>query len=83
VIRSEEAYLRSAFPNFESYASRVPRLVPKWSGDSVTAAFSRALYLKHREYNALIGAVLMMLAVTAKMLAAEANWTLGVTQRWH
>jgi len=70
VIRGEEAYLRSLFPEFESYSRRVPRLVPRWSGESLTASFCRELYLKHREYNALIGAVLMVLAITAKMLTA-------------
>jgi protein-S-isoprenylcysteine O-methyltransferase Ste14 len=71
VIRSEEAFLRSAFPDFGLYARRVPRLLPRWSGESLSAGFSRALYLKHREYNALIGAVLMMLAVTVKMLTVK------------
>ena len=69
VIRSEEAFLRSQFPDFAPYASRVPRLAPRWSGESLTANFSRALYIKHREYNALIGAVLMMLAIAVKMFA--------------
>ena len=69
VIRSEESFLRSRFPDFELYARRVPRLTPRWSGESVTANFSRALYLKHREYNALIGAALMLLATTLKMFA--------------
>ena len=68
VIRSEESFLRSAFPDFELYARRVPRILPRWSGESVTADFSRELYLKHREYNALIGAALMMLAIAVKML---------------
>lgn len=68
VIRGEEAYLRSVFPEFESYSRRVPCLLPRWSGESLTASFSRELYLKHREYNALIGAVLMVLAITVKML---------------
>jgi len=70
VIRSEEAFLRARFPGFELYAQLVPRLLPRWSSESLTANFSRALYLKHREYNALIGAVLMMLAITVKMLQA-------------
>ena len=69
VIRSEEAFLGSQFPDFELYAQRVPRLAPRWSRESLTANFSRALYLKHREYNALIGAVLMMLAIAVKMFA--------------
>lgn len=72
VIRSEETFLRSAFPDFDTYAQRVPRLLPKWSGESLTAHFSRELYLKHREYNAWIGAVLMMLAITVKMLTVKA-----------
>ncbi|HEU5232487.1 MAG TPA: isoprenylcysteine carboxylmethyltransferase family protein [Terriglobales bacterium] len=68
VIRSEEAFLRSKFPDFELYARRVPRILPRWSGESVTSQFSRELYLKHREYNALIGAALIMLAIAVKML---------------
>lgn len=68
VIRSEEAFLRSTFPDFELYAQRVPRILPRWSGESVTSEFSRELYLKHREYNALIGAALIMLAIAVKML---------------
>jgi protein-S-isoprenylcysteine O-methyltransferase Ste14 len=71
VMRSEEAFLRSTFPDFEAYARRVPRLLPHWSGESLVANFSRDLYLKHREYNALIGAVLMMLAITVKMLTVK------------
>ena len=71
VIRSEEAFLRSQFPDFGLYAQRVPRLLPRWSGESVTAQFSRELYLKHREYNALIGAALMMLAIAVKMLMVK------------
>ena len=71
VIRGEEAFLRASFPDFESYAQRVPRLLPRWSGESLTAQFSRELYLKHREYNALLGAALMMLAITLKMLMVK------------
>lgn len=83
VIRSEEQFLGSTFPDFESYAARVRRILPRWSGESLTADFSRDLYLKHREYNALIGAVLMILAITIKMLARSAGWTAGSVQRWH
>jgi len=71
VIRGEEAFLRASFPDFESYAQRVPRLLPRRSGESLTADFSRELYLKHREYNALLGAALMMLAITLKMLMVK------------
>lgn len=62
VIRDEEAFLRQTFPEFEEYARRVPRMFPRLkraSGED-SAGFSVELYLKHREYNALLGAVGMM-----------------------
>lgn len=68
VIRSEESFLKANFPDFALYAGRVPRLLPRWSKESFTSGFSRGLYLKHREYNASIGAALMMLAIILKML---------------
>jgi protein-S-isoprenylcysteine O-methyltransferase Ste14 len=72
VIRGEEAFLRTRFPEFEEYAQRVPRMLPRVvpaagaSGDASTG-FSWELYLKHREYNALLGAVGMMVALIVKM----------------
>lgn len=71
VIRNEESFLRSAFPDFDDYARRVPRLWPRWSGESLTVNFSRELYVKHREYNALIGAALMLAALLVKMTVAH------------
>jgi protein-S-isoprenylcysteine O-methyltransferase Ste14 len=69
VIRDEEAFLRQKFSGFEEYAQRVPRmlprLIPRSAADS--GEFSWDLYLKHREYNALLGAVGMMAVLTAKM----------------
>ena len=71
VIKNEEAFLRSTFPDFDDYIRRVPRLWPRWSGESLAVNFSRALYLKHREYNALIGAALMLAALLVKMTVAH------------
>lgn len=69
VIRSEEAYLRGAFPGFDDYARKVPRLLPRLTAaNAEPGSFSRELYRKHREYNALIGAGLMMLALVLKLL---------------
>ncbi len=71
VIRDEEAFLRRTFPEFEDYARRVPRMFPRFTSHSATgepAGFSRDLYLKHREYNALLGALAMLAALTAKMI---------------
>jgi protein-S-isoprenylcysteine O-methyltransferase Ste14 len=69
VIRSEEAFLRTRFPEFSDYASQVPRLVPRlrpYGNRSGTNSFSWHLYWKHREYNAALGAGLMIFALIAK-----------------
>jgi protein-S-isoprenylcysteine O-methyltransferase Ste14 len=72
VIRAEEQYLRSVFPGFDAYAARVPRLIPRIVGArrpvAESGAFSPALYRKHREYNALIGAVSMYAALILKLV---------------
>ena len=69
VIRSEEEFLRSRFPEFDAYARQVPRLLTRLT-KKVTASgsFSRQRYLRHREYNALIGTAAMMAALAAKLL---------------
>jgi protein-S-isoprenylcysteine O-methyltransferase Ste14 len=69
VIASEERFLRSTFPEFDAYCRRVPRLIP-WplsepnlKDKSANGAFSLSLYLRHREYNAGIGAALLYLSL--------------------
>jgi protein-S-isoprenylcysteine O-methyltransferase Ste14 len=58
VIRGEENYLRSRFPEFEKYDKEVPRLLPRLtSGGGEKGSFSWELYKKHREYNAILGAL--------------------------
>lgn len=69
VIRGEEEFLREHFPEFAEYARQVPRLLPRlrsFSGRS--GAFSWDLYWKHREYNAILGAIAMMAALVGKLL---------------
>jgi protein-S-isoprenylcysteine O-methyltransferase Ste14 len=69
VIRSEEHFLRAQFPEYETYARQVPRFGPRLSTvQAGNGRFARELYLKHREYNALIGAVAMMAALVAKLV---------------
>lgn len=69
VILSEEAWLRANFPEFEDYARRVPRLWPRFRrAGAAEGGFSRELYLRHREYNALLGAVAMLGALVVKLL---------------
>lgn len=53
----------------EDYARRVPRLWPRFDGaGAAPGSFSRELYLQHREYNALLGAVAMLAALVVKLL---------------
>jgi hypothetical protein len=71
VIRAEEVFLRERFPEFEEYARRVPRMLPRVTPHSrgekeSSSGFSWDLYLKHREYNALLGAVGMMAGLVVK-----------------
>jgi hypothetical protein len=71
VIHDEEAFLRRTFPEFEEYARRVPRMLPGLtlapsSSGEASAGFSLDLYLKHREYNALLGALAMVVALVVK-----------------
>lgn len=71
VIASEERFLRATFPDFGDYCRRVPRLIPRLTpapaGPSRTEVssgkFSIDLYLRHREYNSLIGAALLYLSL--------------------
>lgn len=66
VIASEERFLRTTFPGFDAYCSRVPRLLPRLTPAKTEVSsgnFSFSLYLKHREYNATIGAALLYLSL--------------------
>jgi protein-S-isoprenylcysteine O-methyltransferase Ste14 len=78
-IQSEEAYLREHFTGFDAYARAVPRLWPRLTAAKTMVAreanaevedgrggFSWALYRKHREYNALMGAGAIYVALALK-----------------
>jgi protein-S-isoprenylcysteine O-methyltransferase Ste14 len=72
VIHDEESFLRHKFPEFDEYARGVPRMFPRVTPHSHNKnesppGFSLELYLKHREYNALLGAVAMTSALIVKM----------------
>jgi protein-S-isoprenylcysteine O-methyltransferase Ste14 len=71
VIRGEEKFLRGKFPEFDEYTHRVPRMFPKIipaSTERDDGRFSMDLYLKHREYNATLGAIAMAAALLVKMM---------------
>lgn len=71
VIRNEENYLRQKFPEFDEYAHRVPRMFPRFtpnrSAEDQSSGFSAALYMQHREYNALLGALAVLSALIVKL----------------
>ena len=69
VIRSEERFLRAKFPEYDGYASNVPRLFPRLRPvKSSSGSFSPHLYWQHREYNAWIGTGLMIAALAVKAI---------------
>ena len=69
VIRSEEAFLRSQFQEYDAYARRVPSLLPHTLRfRQITVGFSRKLYFRHREYNSVLGAAVMLAALVVKIL---------------
>jgi len=71
VIKNEEAFLRTRFSEFEDYARHVPRILPRItphrSTQQSSGGFCLGLYLKHREYNALIGSLAIIAALILKM----------------
>jgi len=78
-ILSEEAFLRGAFPQFEEYAQRVPRLLPRLTParfadtDGGIGRFSPERYRHHREYNASIGAAALYVALIVRMWLYRAH----------
>jgi protein-S-isoprenylcysteine O-methyltransferase Ste14 len=56
VVELEEQHLRKLFPDFEDYARRVPRLVPRLGlVPGGGKRFRWAIYKRNREYEALAG----------------------------
>jgi protein-S-isoprenylcysteine O-methyltransferase Ste14 len=69
VIRSEEAFLRAHFPEFDDYCRNVPRLFPRLKlAQGSAGSFSAHLYWKHREYNAALGAAAIVAVLVIKAL---------------
>lgn len=69
VIRAEEDFLRQRFPEFAGYARQVPRWLPRFRAvDQNDQAFSWKLYFKHREYNATLGSLAIIVAIVVKLL---------------
>jgi protein-S-isoprenylcysteine O-methyltransferase Ste14 len=69
VISGEEHFLSGHFANYSDYCTRVPRLLPRLrAGQEGSSRFSSELYLKHREYNALLGTLAVIVALAAKRI---------------
>jgi protein-S-isoprenylcysteine O-methyltransferase Ste14 len=72
-ILSEEKFLRGMFAQFEEYAQRVPRLLPRLTParfadtERGIGSFSSERYRHHREYNASIGAAALYVALILRM----------------
>ena len=73
-IQGEEEYLRAHFAGFDEYAARVPRLLPRMTAAAFPAnenasggSFSAAQWWHHREYNALMGAGAIYLALAVRL----------------
>lgn len=62
VIQLEEQHLRSLFPDFSSYARRVPPLIPRIGRQlpDAGARFQWSLYRRNEEYKAAVGYLLGM-----------------------
>jgi len=68
VIQAEETFLRTTFPQFAAYSREVPRLIPRLTPfHRSDSGFSWELFLKHREYNAVLGSATLIAALIAKL----------------
>jgi protein-S-isoprenylcysteine O-methyltransferase Ste14 len=73
-IQGEESYLREHFAGFDEYAAKVPRLLPRLTAaefpvneNASRGRFSAAQWRHHREYNALMGAGAIYLALAVRL----------------
>jgi len=68
VIELEEQHLCYLFPSFETYAQRVPALWPTRRAAKSDARFQWMLYVRNREYQALLGWLAGMALLVAKVI---------------
>ena len=73
-IQGEEGYLREHFAGFDEYTAKVPRLLPRLTPAEFPAnenasggRFSAGQWRHHREYNALMGAGAIYLALAVRL----------------
>ncbi len=69
VIAGEERYLRQTFSEYEDYAGHVPRFLPRLTRfGNQQGTFSFARYWKHREYQAIIGCLIVLAVLLVKLM---------------
>ena len=68
VIELEEQHLRHLFPSFGPYAQRVPALWPTMQAPKSKRRFEWNLYLRNREYQALLGFLAGLAILVTKVL---------------
>jgi protein-S-isoprenylcysteine O-methyltransferase Ste14 len=68
VIELEEQHLRALFPEFADYSRRVPALLPRLRARTTRQAFRWGLYVRNREYQALLGFAAGAAFLVGKML---------------
>jgi Phospholipid methyltransferase len=87
-ILGEETYLREHFADFDAYTHAVPRLLPRLTAarfggvaaGSERGGFSAALYRKHREYNALMGAGAIYVALVLRFMWEQHMFLAGFSR---
>lgn len=70
VIELEEQHLRKLFPDFTEYSKRVPALRPTLHHLRAAQKFRWDLYVRNREYQALLGFLAGAVFLAAKMILA-------------
>jgi protein-S-isoprenylcysteine O-methyltransferase Ste14 len=68
VIQLEEQHLRKLFPGYDSYARRVPAIIPFRRARPAEGRFRWKLYLKNEEYQALMGFTAGALFLVSKLV---------------
>lgn len=67
-IELEEQHLRALFPRFAAYSERVPALWPAFTKAKSPQRFRFSLYVRNREYQALLGFLLGAAFLITKVL---------------
>ncbi len=55
VVEQEEQHLRKLFPEYASYARRVPQFFPRLPHERSARRFSYTIYRQNKEYKAMLG----------------------------